>query len=127
MAPNCQYTVRQNTAVSSVQVYSRKDRFVGVSFTDHGNLGIPSLHVPNTVLERKDEWESEDIELSLEIESGFGSLGILEADLGELRGIVDLLVTPDRCALLVAETEPAAGCQRAFCSRLKWTKIRELR
>jgi hypothetical protein len=73
-------------------------------------LELESLEY-KTVLTGKDTWLSKDIELSLEIICRLGLGGVLEEDEGELRSLVDSLVTGLRCASLIPESDDQYRCR----------------
>lgn len=102
-----EHTIDIESSVEEVLVVAGHGVDVGSFTSNDGDLSVPSSHVSDTVLHGKDTGLSENVELSLEIVSRLGSIGVLEEDKGEFGGLVYGLVPSLRCSLLVTESEPS--------------------
>jgi hypothetical protein len=75
-----EHTIDVESSVKEVLVVAGHGVDVGSFTSNDGDLSVPSSHVSDTVLHGKDTGLSENVELSLEIVSRLGSIGVLEED-----------------------------------------------
>lgn len=116
LAISDQESIGRPRRVDEVLVVACKDRLSGASLLDDGNLDIPPGHVSNTVFQGEDVRFGDNVQDGLKVERSFGSLGVLEADEGKLRGVPDVLVSCLRGTLLVTESQPAVRWVDQTCS-----------
>ncbi|MCY1522785.1 hypothetical protein D9M68_576540 [compost metagenome] len=82
--------------------------------TNHGDLGVPAAHVAHAVLHREYAGLRRDVKLGLQVVGALGCIGVLEQDQRQPTGLKHLAVLVLRCALLVAEAQPAVrGVEQA--------------
>lgn len=107
------HTVHVESRVEEVLVMACEDVRIRSSFSDDGDLSIPSSHVSNTVLHGEHTGLSEDIKLSLEIVCCLGVIGVLEENQRETGSFVDCFVSLLRRTRLVPKSKPSVAiCQR---------------
>jgi hypothetical protein len=93
--------------VQQVLVVAGQDLQVGALLADDWDLAVPALHVAHAVLHREHAGLGGDVELRLQVVGALCRVGVLEQDQRQAAAFVDRAIAVLRCAVLIAEAQPA--------------------